>query len=74
MATPYASARFSHRLASSRLSHDLKLVGVISLVTFPLYALGHVWAMENARALVIELGGFEYAALSRSALGLLRCG
>ena len=43
------------------LSHDLKLVGVISLVTFPLYALGHVWAMENARALVIELGGFEYA-------------
>ena len=30
-------------------------------MTFPLYALGHVWAMENARALMIELGGFEYA-------------
>ena len=32
-------------VTSSGFSQDLKLVAVISLVTFPLYALGHVWAM-----------------------------
>ena len=44
-----------------KLSQDFKLVACVSLVTFPLYALGHIWAMENARLLVIDLGGFEYA-------------
>ena len=40
---------------------DLKLVGILCLVTFPLYGLAHIWMMENARPLLIELGGLEFA-------------
>jgi membrane protease YdiL (CAAX protease family) len=44
-----------------RIGKDLKLVGILCLVTFPLYGVAHVWMMEHGRTLVIEMGGLEFA-------------
>ena len=44
-----------------RIARDLKLVLAVCLVTFPLYGFAHVWMMENARHLMVDFGGLEYA-------------
>lgn len=44
-----------------RIGKDLRLVGILCVLTFPLYGLAHIWMMENGRALIIELGGLELA-------------